>query len=112
MAQGTLREAVALIAEQICGCATPEQRKRDIALIEAEIDRRVNAAIATMFERLRTPITDALKFAYCQGAGDVSSELTGDTETTEDDFGEAGDDYAAFAASELLTSFQQENSDD
>lgn len=67
-----------------------------------------DAAIATMFERLRTPVTDALKFAYCQGARDVSYELTGDAE---DDFGEAGDDYAAFAALELLTAFQQENSD-
>ncbi len=101
MTQETLREAV---ARAIDAC-DPDRIDHALCLREAD------AAIATMFERLRTPITDALKFAYCQGARDVSYELTGDTETAEDDFGEAGDDYAAFAALELLTAFQQENSD-
>lgn len=50
-----MRERVARIASEICGCATPEQRKRDIALIEAEIDRRVAEEWARLLERLREP---------------------------------------------------------
>jgi len=50
-----MRERVARIASEICGCATPEQRKRDIALIEAEIDRRVAEEKAKLLERLREP---------------------------------------------------------
>jgi hypothetical protein len=51
MTDTELRERVARIANEICGCATPEQRRRDIALIEAEIDRRVAEEKAKLLER-------------------------------------------------------------
>lgn len=53
MTDTELRERVARIANEICGCATPEQRRRDIALIEAEIDRRVAEERERLLERLR-----------------------------------------------------------
>ena len=47
------RERIGRLANEICGCSTLEQHRRDIALIEAEIDRRVAEERAKLLERLR-----------------------------------------------------------
>ncbi len=49
------RERIGRLANEICGCSTLEQHRRDIALIEAEIDRRVAEERAKLLERLREP---------------------------------------------------------
>lgn len=69
MTDTELRERVARIANEICGCATPEQRRRDIALIEAEIDRRVVEERAKLLERfdedtLEEIISDSLEMDW------------------------------------------------
>ncbi len=45
------RERIGRLANEICGCSTLEQHRRDIALIEAEIDRRVAEEKAKFLER-------------------------------------------------------------
>lgn len=45
------RERIGRLANEICGCSTLEQHRRDIALIEAEIDRRVAEERAKLLER-------------------------------------------------------------
>ncbi len=68
MTDTELRERVARIANEICGCATPEQRRRDIALIEAEIDRRVAEEKAKLLAGLRTPSEGMLEAGgHCEG---------------------------------------------
>lgn len=95
----TLREAV---ARAIDAC-DPDRIDHALCL------RQADAAIATMFERLRTPIWDALAAAYTTGATDVHNSWIAGTNGGEPDFGEAASDYAACV--DPLTAFQQENSD-
>lgn len=51
----TERERIGRLANEICGCSTLVPHRRDIALIEAEIDRRVAEERAKLLERLREP---------------------------------------------------------
>lgn len=102
MTQETLREAVAR--------AIAETEGFDPAMDHIEgWYETADAAIATMFERLRTPIWDALAAAYATGATDVHNSWIAGTNGGEPDFGEAASDYAACV--DPLTAFQQESSD-
>jgi hypothetical protein len=101
MTDTELRERVARIANEICGCATPEQRRRDIALIEAEIDRRVAEERAKLLERLREPSEGMLS-----AGGDVPC----------DDYISGGVIYSTTAETRgvwkaMLAQFERENSD-
>ena len=55
------RERIGRLANEICGCSTLEQHRRDIALIEAEIDRRVAEERAKLLERLRDDLNIAIE---------------------------------------------------
>ena len=55
------RERIGRLANEICGCSTLEQHRRDIALIEAEIDRRVAEERAKLLERLREPTHEMVR---------------------------------------------------
>lgn len=119
MTQATLREAV---ARALCKLHIRTVRRHDTppdeleAMLPGSVDYawrdfipQADAAIATMFERLRTPIWDALAAAYATGATDVHNSWVAGTNGGEPDFGEAASDYAACV--DPLTAFQQENSD-
>ena len=63
------RERIGRLANEICGCSTLEQHRRDIALIEAEIDRRVAEERAKLLERfdedaLEEIISDSLEMDW------------------------------------------------
>ncbi len=125
MTDTELRERVARIANEICGCATPEQRRRDIALIEAEIDRRVAEEKARLLEALRAcaPIarTDVVKPVNGKPPYSVVifkefrvpfGEIHDIDEVPPADYGSG--QAAAFADAinqAMLAAFQQENSD-
>lgn len=63
------RERIGRLANEICGCSTLAQHRRDIALIEAEIDRRVAEERAKLLERfdedaLEEIISDSLEMDW------------------------------------------------
>ena len=63
------RERIGRLANEICGCSTLEQHRRDIALIEAEIDRRVAEEREKLLERfdedaLEEIISDSLEMDW------------------------------------------------
>lgn len=98
------RERIGRLANEICGCSTLEQHRRDIALIEAEIDRRVAEEREKLLERLREP-SEGMIEAGSEAANDGHCSIDADTGPWVRSAGiEAG--WQA-----MLTAFQQENSD-
>ena len=96
------RERIGRLANEICGCSTLEQHRRDIALIEAEIDRRVAEEKARLLERLREPSEGMLS-----AGGDVPCDdyISGDVI-----YSTTAETRGVWKA--MLAQFEKENSHD